>query len=160
MKKYKLKQWYPTLPKEWKDKKGFVSFNTIRNGYEMDGADGIAWIIKMHEFNNPDFWELIEDKKPLFITEDGVECFDRDEYIAISYDFSKVNMVAHSHAYSSEAPYSGDVMRFKYETNADEYIIWNKPLLCLQDIDGTIKGYLPEFDELRKMVEERLNHER
>lgn len=154
MKKYKLKQWYPSLPKEWKDKGEVISFNTNRNGYNMEGVDGITWIIGAHEFNNPDFWELIEEKKPLFTTEDGVECFDRDEYIAISHNFSKLDMVAHDQAYS------GDVMRFKYESNADEYIIWNKPLLCLQDIDGTIKGYLPEFDELRKIAEERLNHEK
>ena len=36
-----------------------------------------------------------------------------------------------------------------------EYILWNKPLLSLQDIDATIKGHLPEFDELRKIAKGR-----
>lgn len=158
MKKYKLKQWYPSLPEEWKDRKGIVSFNTIRNGYEMEGVDGIAWIIGVHEFSNKDFWELVEEREPLFVTEDGVECFDGDEYIAISYAFSKVNRVAHAnaHVYSLGTPYSGDVMRFKYESSADEYILWNKPLLSLKDIDETIVMYFHEFDELKKLAEERI----
>ena len=72
----------------------------------------------------------IEEQKPLFITEDGVECFDKDEYISISHDFSKVNMLA----YNCDAPYSSDVIRFKHESNADEYIWRNKRVFSYEDI--------------------------
>ena len=75
MKKYRLRQWYPSLPKEWKYKKGIVSFNTISNGYKMVGVEGVAWIINENEFNNSDFWELIKEAKPLFVTEDGVKIY-------------------------------------------------------------------------------------
>ncbi len=51
------------------------------------------------------------------------------QYIAINYDFSKVDMVAHDQAYS------GDVMRFKYESNADEYIWRNKRVFSYEDMN-------------------------
>lgn len=50
--------------------------------------------------------------------------------------------------------------KYKLKSSADEYILWNTPLLSLQDIDATIEGYLPEFDELIKLAEERLNHKK
>jgi hypothetical protein len=67
MKKYRLKQWYPSLPKEWRDKRGIVSFNINKNGYEMEGVEGITWIIGVHEFSNKDFWELVEKEEKVCI---------------------------------------------------------------------------------------------
>ena len=58
-------------------------------------------------------------------------------------------------AYNYDAPYSSDVKRFKHESNADKYILWNKPLLSLQEIDDTIEMYTQEFVELIKLAEER-----
>lgn len=149
MKNYRLKQWYPSLPKEWKDRKGIVSFNTISNGYKMEGVDGIAWIIGAHEFSNKDFWELIEEEKPLFTTEDGVKVFIGHTFIIVGDDFIKHKLTA------CNLPYTQDFKKFKHESNADEYILWNKPLLSLQEIDATIKGHLHEFDELKKLAEKK-----
>src|SRR5699024_3046775 len=97
-------------------------------------------------------YELIEEEKPLSTTEDRVK-FDSisqvvvvDEYFVKSYwrlffllqqNFKNIKVFAH-------------------ELNADEYILWNKPLLSLQEIDAKIKGHLPEFDELKKLAEERV----
>ena len=153
MKKHRLKQWYPSLPKEWKDGKGIVSFNTIRNGYEMEGVDGIAWIIGAHEFSNKDFWELIEEEKPLFITEDGVEIYINNvELFAVNSTF----ITASDNNFDFEVCKKEGWKLFFHKSNADEYILWNKPLLSLQEIDATIKGHLPEFDELKKLAEERI----
>lgn len=151
MKKYKLKQWYPSLPKEWKYKKEIISFNTISNGYKMEGVDGIAHTIGAHEFDNKDFWELIEDRKPLFMTEDKVEMFEGDKFIIVTDNFIKHKAVACNSLHR-------EYKAFKHEFSADEYIMWNKPLFSLQDIDATIKRCLPEFDELIRLVEERLNN--
>ena len=151
MKKYKLKQWYPTLPKEWKDRKGIVSFNINRNGYGMEGVDGIIWMIGEHEFSNKDFWELIEEEKPLFTTVDKVEIFEGDKFILVTDNFIKHEAVA-----CNDLHREGSYRAFKHEFSADKYILWNKPLLSLQDIDATIKGDLPEFDELRKLAKERV----
>lgn len=156
MKKYRLKQWYPSLGGDFKNGEKII-FWEERGCYVKNFGDDIS-LRKTEVENNPDFWELIEEKKPLFTTEDGVECFDGDEYIAISYDFSKVGIVARANAYTYNlgAPYSSDVMRFKHESNADEYILWNKPLLSLKDIDEAVVMYYHEFDELKKLAEERV----
>ena len=99
--------------------------------------------------NNPDFWELIEEGKPLFVTEDGVECFDGDEYISIGNDFSKVNMLAHNY----DAPYSSDVKRFFHESNADEYIWKNKPVFSYEDFIRW--GNVPYERAIKKLAIER-----
>ena len=80
-------------------------------------------------FGKGDF-KIEEVKQPLFVTEDGVECFDRDDYIAIGDDFSKRNM----RAYNCDAPYSPDVIRFKHESNADEYIWKNKRVFSYEEM--------------------------
>lgn len=72
----------------------------------------------------------IEDEKPLFVTEDGVQMFDRDEYITIGSDYNKIYMTA----YNCDAPYSSDVKRFLHESNADEYIWKNKPVFSYNEI--------------------------
>ena len=92
----------------------------------------------------------IEEKKPLLITEDGVEIFEGDRFIMVGDDFIKHKRTAFN------LPYTEDYKKFKHESNADEYILWNKPLLSLQEIDSVIKGSLPEFDELKKLAEKRV----
>lgn len=151
MKKYRLKQWYPTLPKDWKNKRGIISFNTISNGYQMEGVDGVAWLIRAHEFDK-DFWELIEDRKPLFITEDKVEMFEGDKFIIVTDNFIKHKAVACNSLHR-------EYKAFKHESSADDYILWNKPLLSLQYVDATIKVHLPEFIELIRLAGERLNND-
>ena len=187
MKKYRLKQWYPSLDEEWHTTHRYEYQSST--GYMCNKSMQHCVIIYKKELHS-DFWELIEEekplkfitedgvsiygdmktyavakgdldidnpeiyggnsaslkyfyhkenalayieknkeKKPLFITEDGVEIFEGDEYIAIgiNYDFRKVDTVAHDQVYS------GDVMRFKYESNADEYIVKNKPVFSYED---------------------------
>ena len=153
MKKYKLKQWYPSLPKEWKDKRGIISFNTNSNGYKMEGVDGIACIIGVHEFENKDFWELIEEEKPLFITEDGVKIYTNNVKL---FGVNNKFITASDNEFDYGVCKKEDWKLFFYKSKGDEYILYNKPLLSLRNIDGTIKGYLLEFDELKKIVEERI----
>ena len=153
MKKYKLKQWYPSLGGDF-EVKDIVYFDRIMGCY-VSACDIDISLRKREVENNPDFWELIEEKEPLLITEDGVEIFEGDRFILVTDNFIKHELVA------CEILYVDGIYRaFKHESNADEYILWNKPLLSLQDIDVAIKGYLPEFDELKKLAEERLNHEK
>lgn len=177
MKKFALKQWYPSL------------YDDIEAGTIVDYEDG--WIyytnkrgnkttmeIDEEELFHKDFWELIEEKycdcnipiftlnstfcmkclkdieekKPLFITEDGVECFDKDEYISIGVYYNKIYMIA----YNYDAPYSSDVKRFKHESNADEYIWKNKPLLSVKDVvDNCVNLSYAENIELIELAKER-----
>ena len=94
----------------------------------------------------------IEEEDPLFITEDGVEIFEGDEYIAIgiNYDFSKVDMVAHDQAYSSDA------MRFKHESNADKYILMNKRVFSYNDIEKFQSGGEGVWYDVKAIAKERI----
>ena len=150
MEKYRLKQWYPSLGGDF-DVRDIVYFDRIRGCYVSTYNSDIV-LRKSEVENNPDFWELIEKKKPLFITEDGVEIFIGDTFIIIEDDFTKRKLTAHN------LPYTEDFKRFKHESNADKYILWNKPLLSLNEIDDTIEMYTHEFEELIKLAKERIDN--
>ena len=153
MKKYKLKQWYPSLPESIEvgiiveiDSKSFSNGDVVEYYLLQDNPK--MWITSREL--HPDFWELIEKEKPLFTTDDGVEVFIGHSFIIVGDDFIKHKLTA------CNLPYTQDFKKFKHEYSADEFILWNKPLLSLKDIDKTIKGSLPEFDELKKLAEERV----
>ena len=93
----------------------------------------------------------IKEKEPLFITKDGVECFDGDEYISIGSDFSKINMVA----YNCDAPYSSDVIRFKNESNADEYIWKNRRVFSYEDMMKAKHSIILTREDIVKSAKER-----
>ena len=89
--------------------------------------------------NNPDFWELIEEEKtkPLFITDDGVEVFDRDTivYNVRNNSFEKIEISA---VYLNKHDFEHKV--FAHESNADEYIWRNKRLFSYNDIEKFQSG--------------------
>ena len=60
-KKYKLKQWYPSLPESYKEGKTVLKqFKNTRDiYYPMDGRPGVP---AEEVENNPEFWEKVEDK--------------------------------------------------------------------------------------------------
>lgn len=72
--------------------------------------------------------EKIKEKELLFITEDGVEVFNDEPYIILKRNYEKVETVAHKNG-----DYREGVIRFKHESNADEYILKNKPLFSYED---------------------------
>ena len=73
--------------------------------------------------NNPDFWELIEEEKPFFVTEDGVEVYDIDFLVfAVKGDFLKIQTFALAFSQNKN-----DMKSFYHESNADTYIWKNKP---------------------------------
>ncbi len=153
MKKYRLRQWYPSLPINIEvghvieiDSRSFS--NGDNTEYYLVTDNPKMWVTSREL--HPDFWELIEKEKPLFTTDDGVEVFIGHSFIIVGDDFIKHKLTA------CNLPYTQDFKKFKHESNADEYILWNKPLLSLQEIDATIKGHLPEFDELKKLAEKRI----
>ena len=94
MKKYKLLQWYPSLYDD-------IEVGTIvdyENGwiyYTNKRGNKMTMGIDEEELSYEDFWELIEEQKPLFITEDGVEVFDIDFLVfAVKGDFLKIQTFA------------------------------------------------------------------
>lgn len=146
MKKYRLKQWYPSLGGDFKIGEKII-FWEERGCYVKNFGDDIS-LRKTEVENNPDFWEEVEE--PLFVTEDGVECFDGDEYILIGDYYSKIYMVA----YNRNAPYSSGVKKFKHKSNADEYIWKNKPLFSYEDFMKW--GNVPYERVIMQLAKERI----
>jgi len=131
MKKYKLKQWYPSLCDDIEvgaiiDCEDDGIYYTNKRGYKR------YFEIDECELYHKDFWELIEEEKPkpLFITDDGVEVFDRDTivYSVRNNSFEKIEISA-SHLSKDDLEHK--VFFDKY--NADKYIWQNKRVFSYED---------------------------
>ena len=79
---------------------------------------------------HPDFWELIEEEKPLFITEDGVEVFGRNVIVWIARNKTLEKIKIHS-IHLNECDFEHKV--FAHESNADQYIWRNKRVFSYED---------------------------
>lgn len=126
MKKYKLKQWYPSLDEKWDTTHRYEYQSST--GYMCNKSIQHCVIIYKKELHS-DFWELIEEEKPLFVTEDGVYIY-KDEWEMFAVEkrtFRKTNIL------------SSNLMRHLYllfneEANADEYIWRNKRVFSYEEI--------------------------
>ena len=92
----------------------------------------------------------IEERKPLFITEDGVEIFRDDKCFAVD-----VNTLRKC----PREAYEGNYTNFKYffhEDKADEYIAWNKKVFSVNDLLLADVGIRTQtLDKLQQLVIER-----
>ncbi len=134
MKKYRVKQWYPSLLKDVR-----VGDIITENGQHYKGVTykGISYRVEIWQLH-PDLWELIEEEKPkpLFITDDGVEVYDIDSLVfAVKGDFLKIQLFALAFCQNKN-----DMKSFYHEANADEYIWRNKPLFSYNDIEKFQSG--------------------
>lgn len=151
MKQYKLKKWYPSLHKDWAVGDVVVPWGRQKDCYHIPNKTGI--IYKEEVENNPDFWELIEEEKPLFITEDGVEVFsDIDSLFAVDLTyFSKTRNMLRSSRWLIDNP---SYKVFFLESNADEYIWRNMRVFSYNDLRSwSINGGTQE--EALKVAKER-----
>ena len=80
MEKYRLKQWYPSLDEEWDTTHRYEYQSST--GYMCNKSIQHCAIIYKKELHS-DFWELIEEGKPLFITDDNIEVFSEKAVIYI-----------------------------------------------------------------------------
>ena len=151
MKKCRLKQWYPSL------------YDDIEAGTIVDYEDG--WIYytnkrgdrttaKMDEWelSHKDFWELIEEKKPLFITDDGVEVSNPEDWVyLVNSLFEKIERYARN----SNINTSKEIVKvFYYEANADDYIWKNKPVFSYEDFMRW--GNVPYERVIMQLAKERI----
>jgi hypothetical protein len=145
MKKYRLKQWYPSLLKDVR-----VGDIITENGQHYKGLTYkcISYRVEIWQLH-PDFWELIEEEKPLFVTEDGVDIFLGHSYILIDKEFIKHKQTA------SNIVYTEYFKKFKHESNADEYIWRNKPLFSYEDMRIALGSQILTNDDLIMRAKER-----
>ena len=146
MKKYRLKKWYPSLGGDFENGEKII-FWEERGCYVKNFGDDIS-LRKTEVENNHDFWELIEEEKPLFITEDGVEIFVGDKFIIVGDDFTKHKLTAFNISYAQH------LKKFKHESNADTYIWKNKPLFSYEDFMRW--GNVPYERVIKELAKERI----
>ena len=94
----------------------------------------------------------IEEKEPLFVTDDGVEVFDRNTivYIVRNDTLAKIKINAD---YFSKYGFEHKV--FFYESNADEYILMNKRVFSYNDIEKFLSGGEGVFYDIKAIAKER-----
>ena len=151
MKQYRLKKWYPSLAISWRTDDMFeydannevmTNISNVKNGF----AKPKQIIIKKAELH-PDFWELIEEKKPLFITEDGVEITDgMQSVIAIDSD---INVEHTRYQWANKKD-----LIFGSKEGADEYIWRNKPVFSYNDFMKW--GNVPFPKAIEQLAKERI----
>ena len=127
MKKYRLKQWYPSLLKDVR-----VGDIITENGQHYKGVTYkcISYRVEIWQLH-PDFWELIEEGKPLFTTDDGVEVSNPEDWI---YQVNPLFEKIERYARNSNINTSKVIVKvFYFESNADEYIWRNKPVFSYED---------------------------
>ena len=97
----------------------------------------------------------IEEKELLFITEDGIKIIDhRTAIILVDADFMKQYKPAIDCNINTVV---ATTKLFFHESNADEYILFNKSVFSLRDIDSMIKLHISEFEKLEQLAIERVN---
>ncbi|HHX61041.1 MAG TPA: hypothetical protein GX707_10075 [Epulopiscium sp.] len=148
MKKFKLKQWYPSLPK-WMEIGAVARYIKMYECYFITN-----YTIQVSEVeNNPDFWELIEEEKPLFVTEDGLEVFGRNVIVWIVKNNTLEKIKIHS-IHLNEYDFGRKV--FYHESNADEYIWRNKPVFSYNDIEKFQSGGEGTWWNVKAIAKERI----
>jgi len=149
MKKYRLKQWYPSLDEKWDTTHRYEYQSST--GYMCNKAIQHCVIIYKKELH-PDFWELIEEKEPLFITDDGVEVFNEETTVyCITRGHNK-----HEENYRSMRKIESYLKTFFHESNADEYAWKNKRVFSYEDMMKAKHSILITNEDIEKSAKERI----
>jgi len=109
--KYKIIKIFPSALLEYK-----VGDIISENSHPATFAIAFKW---------PEYFE--EVKEPLFITEDGINIYDKDIVWKVE-DFLVCKFIA----YSQYSPYN--IRSYSTKEKAEEYILINKPSLSIKDI--------------------------
>lgn len=151
MKTYKLKKWYPSLHKDWRVGDVAIPLERQKYYYHIPNKSGI--VFKGEVENNPDFWELIEEKKPLFTTDDGMKVSNPEDWVyLVNSLFEKIERYARN----SNINTSKEIIKvFYFEANADEYILMNKPVFSYNDIKKFQSGGESVWYDVKAIAKER-----
>lgn len=131
-KQYKLKNKYPSLSSVFENG-DIIQYNSNLKIYVRVKPPYRTVDINEVE-NHPDYWELIEEKKLLFITDDGVVVFDDNVFVFIVSIKSLIKIRWFASTYKNYKD-KNNIKVFYHESNADKYIEENKlkPLLITED---------------------------
>ena len=150
MKHYKLKKWYPSLKQDWS--KGDVA-EWFDGYYWNKGKVILNGLSKNEVENNPDFWGLIEEEKPLFVTEDGVELFYLYQTVYLIRPKTFIKQKSDLGYFSTNDLDNNKV--FFHESNADEYIWKNKRVFSYEDMMKAKHSILITNEDIEISAKER-----
>lgn len=91
-------------------------------------------------------------RKPLFTTEDGMDVFSGGKYWIIDKDYIITALYANDMCDLS--PHTK--ARFSTESAAKEYVLYNKPVLCLKDVIKTCGSMHILHERLKQLIQSRL----
>ena len=158
MKKYKLLQWYPSIPNMWttEDKYYYdIGRKTLHNlTRESEGLYPMSVTLYPYHLKYQGFWQLIDDKNPLFTTDDGVDMFDETDCLFIVNKQSDKYKVEIGNIYDKSN--RQDFKYFFHESDADEYIAWHKKAFSVNDLLLFDLGIsTSNLDKLQQIAKER-----
>ena len=153
MKKYRLKKWYPSLHKDWVVGDIVIPWEKQKDYYHVPNKS--TTIFKREVENNPDFWELIEQKEPLFITDDGVDIFDLCQTVYLIHPKTFIKQKSDLGYFSTNVLDNNKL--FYHESNADEYIWRNKKVFSYEDFIRW--GNVPYERVIEQLAKERGDNE-
>lgn len=155
VRKFKLIKEYPGSPKL-----GSIIMDTNPNNGAKDSWFEENWG-KAHKLSFklgintqpdrfPEFWEKIEEKQPLFITEDDKEIFEEDIYYFIKRN--SVDIV--NDGYAKKGHYCGknieDYVYFSTKEAAEKWIDENKPKYSLKQAASFIQQFDLEINQFNE----------
>ena len=152
-KQYKLSQWYPSLHQNLKH--GGIAIYDADGHYMVYDNKGVCYEQLGEEEieNNSEYWQLIEEKKPLFVTEDGVEVLsDIDNLYAVNLTY--FNKTKHMLRHSSWLIENSAYKVFYHEENADTFIWRNKRVFSYDDFQKFIERE-DRFYDIKSIAKER-----
>ena len=151
MVKYRLKKWYPSLPKNWEvgmEVVGEKIFANIKHKYTP-----YVFFDPSEITNNPEFWEKVEEKQPLFITEDGKGAFEGDKmfYVDIDETAYPYSWTPTQTTINKKQTFRGrkdrDLYLFSTREAAEKWIEENKPIYSKKDISKYMEELAKEIHD-------------
>lgn len=98
---------------------------------------------------------LKKSKKPLFTTEDGVDIFEGDEYYYFRFHSWTFDKARANQEFHSQDKLSSNSLYFSTKEKVEEYILMNKPVLSLKDVENILLNkYNTKF---RELVKQKIN---
>ena len=139
MKKFRLKQWYPSLPTWVEECKDYW----YKDGNILSEDKTYSIYVSKEELKNIRFWQ--EKSR----TEDGFYIDEEKDFVWLVFDnFTKVEI--------PEVYGDGKFKVFKHESNADDYILHRKKLFSIKEISELFDLDSDKYEELKQLAKERI----
>lgn len=120
----------------YSEPRNIISFRIINNKLRIDQSKGSS--------NLEDIKKL---KNPLFVTEDGVDKYEGEEYYYLHKHSFRIDKAV-AHKGFNDVNTTG--LYFSTKEKAEEYVLMNKPYLSIDDLLGEYKDL--SKDELLKLI--------